>query len=60
VEARGAYFEGVTQWKYSQEIPFCQEKKEKRWQALQETKCWLLHFVLGINTLLLWMKNYPL
>jgi hypothetical protein len=59
VEARVAYFEGVTQCKYSQEIPFFQEKKEKRWQALQKTKCWLLHFVFG-NTLLLWMKTNPL
>jgi hypothetical protein len=59
VEARGANFEAVTQCKYSQEIPFFQGKKEKRWQALRKTKMLALAFCFW-NTLLLWMENYPL
>ncbi len=44
MEARVAYFEGVTQCKYSQEIPFFQEKKEKSWQALQKNEMLALAF----------------
>jgi hypothetical protein len=44
VGARGAYFEGVTQCKYSQEIPFSRKRKEKDGRRFKKNEMLALAF----------------